>query len=328
MSNTVNAQLGDPGHGGALFLLPREVRDEIYRLLVKGRYLAKEPMDQYDDPNGGTTNGGKSNGEETNDKNKDNIDCEELLSEDEGPDFSIFRVSKFLSDEAKEILYSESVFRFVIDWNPPGDNEKALGKVHRLKRVASLMMNVVLDVECPFFDTAEWFYGHNTEYAETYERSMNFTMDLFQDMDIKRHSLHLRLLRTSTDFALWSTSFGRSNRRSTVFRNICQRLKSFLGVHVATVEVMLARELLESSAYHGLDDTEQSRSARELVSRITHAIREELEPAFGPALSTFKSSARKMPTSEENLMRHDDVNLVGFLGFHPRKHSVEEKKSR
>ncbi len=29
---------GDPKHGGALFTLPREIRDDIYRLLVKGRH--------------------------------------------------------------------------------------------------------------------------------------------------------------------------------------------------------------------------------------------------------------------------------------------------
>ena len=327
MSNTADAQLGDPSHGGALFLLPREIRDEIYRLLVKGRYLADKPLNySY---GGGTTNYGKSNGEKINDENKDNIDGEEILSENEGPDFSIFRVSKFLSDEAREILYSDSVFRFTIDWNFPIGNEKAHGKLHRLKKVASLMMNVVLDVECPFFDNAEWFYSREcTKYSETLEQSISLTMDLFGDVDIKRHSLHLRFLETSTDFTLWNTSFSLSNRGSTVFGTVCQRLKTLLSFHVATVEVILTRELLGLSAHHGLDDTEQSRIARKLVSRVTHTIREQLEPAFGPAISTFKPNARNMPTSEENLLRHNDVDLVGFLEFHPGKHSVKEKKLR
>ena len=327
MSNTADAQLGDPSHGGALFLLPREIRDEIYRLLVKGRYLADKPLNYSN--GGGTTNYGKSNGEKINDENKDNIDGEEILSEDEGPDFSIFRVSKFLSDEAREILYSDSVFRFIIDWSFPIGNEIAHGKLHRLKKVASLMMNVVLDVECPYFDYAEWFYSREcTKYVETLEQSIGLTMDLFGDVDIIRHSLHLRFLETSTDFALWNTSLGQSNRRSTVFGTVCQRLETLLSLRVITVEVMLDRELLESSGCYGLDVTEQSRSARQLVSRITHEIREQLEPAFGPTTSTFKSSARNIPTPGENLLRHNDVDLVGFLEFHPGKHSVKEKKLR
>lgn len=39
--------LGDPKHGGALFTL-REIRDEIYKLVVKGRYLFLPDFDCRD----------------------------------------------------------------------------------------------------------------------------------------------------------------------------------------------------------------------------------------------------------------------------------------
>lgn len=38
LSITSHAALGDPKYGGALFLLAREIRDQIYGLLFQGRY--------------------------------------------------------------------------------------------------------------------------------------------------------------------------------------------------------------------------------------------------------------------------------------------------
>lgn len=57
MASTSNYRLGDPSHGRALFLLPQEVQDEIYRLLVKSRYLAEKPLDVYGNSNSKETDG-------------------------------------------------------------------------------------------------------------------------------------------------------------------------------------------------------------------------------------------------------------------------------
>ena len=40
----------DSNHRHHLFRLPREIQDEIYRLLVKGLYLADKPTAQHDYP--------------------------------------------------------------------------------------------------------------------------------------------------------------------------------------------------------------------------------------------------------------------------------------
>lgn len=310
MSNTAKTQLCDSNHGGTLFILPREIRDEIYRLLVKGRYLADKPLNQY----------GYSNCEDTVDTENEDL-----------PDFSVLRVSKVLSHEAKEILYFEGVFRFVINFHHPRDTERDHENLDRLEKVAPLMMNVVLDIEAQYIEIAEWFYSrHSAKKAWTLERSFGPTIGLFGDLDIKRRSLLLRFLQCSTALTLWNTPASQifwdsSNRRSTLFSAMCQRLKTLVSFRVATVEVMLNRVLLEAPEYYGFDISDQSRSASELVCRITHTLTEQLKPAFGPATFSLKSHARKMPFSEEkNLLHLDEVGLVGFLEFHPGKHSVKK----
>ena len=310
MSSTANIQLGDPSQGGALFLPPREIRDEIYRLLVKGRYLADKPLNQD-----GWYN------------TDDDIDTKDI---DDGPDFSILRVSKILSHEAGEILYSDSVFRFVIDFNHPRDDEKVHEKLHHLKKAAPMMMNIVLDIDRYFIDLAEWGYARGRiDWAKMLERSFGPTIDLFGDLNIERHSLHLRFWKSTVFLGYRTPLFAQIflnvfNRRSTLFEAICQRLKPLVGFHVATVEIMLERDFMEMSKHHRLDVTEQGPAARELICRITHVTREQLELTFGPGISSFKSSARKMPITEKKILRLDDANLVGFLEFHPRKYSVKE----
>lgn len=84
--------MGDPQHGGALFILPRAVRDEIYRSVVKRCYII--PICQ-----------GK-------------ICTAQIIADDnkfgmrKGREFALFRVSKAISHEASEIWSSESSFSF------------------------------------------------------------------------------------------------------------------------------------------------------------------------------------------------------------------------
>ena len=78
--------LGDPKHGGALFILSREVRDEIYRLVVKKRYVIH--ITRWNDS---IPSRGKHN-------------------------FAILQVSKAINHEASDILYAESVFRISMNF--------------------------------------------------------------------------------------------------------------------------------------------------------------------------------------------------------------------
>lgn len=315
MSSTADIKLGDPSHGGALFLLPREIRDEIYRLLVKGRYLAHKPLNKC----------GRCNEE---DSDSEWSDCESEVIENDEPDFSILQVSKTLSDEAKETLYADSTFRFIISTNCSRNNDNEHGTLLCLKEVAPMMKNVTLDIDGKSIDWAEWFHTRGcTKNAKALEQNLRSTIGLFGDSDIKRHSLHIRFLNSSTTLALWSTPCSdffldppkTLPLRKTSFSGICQSLKVLSGFHVATIEIMLTRNLIDDEPFfnYGISDGEPKGRTRDLVRRITHVVQKQLEPAFGSAISSFKSDTRNMPVPKGNLLKLGDTSLVGFIGFRP-----------
>ena len=81
------------GPGGIFFSLPQEIRDEIYRYLVKGHYLF------YQSPGDWTST----------------IPKAVLKTSIDSPSFTIFQVSKATYHEATLIFYSESIFRYSLD---------------------------------------------------------------------------------------------------------------------------------------------------------------------------------------------------------------------
>ena len=102
------ATTGDPVHGGALFTVPREIRDKIYRLLVKGHYFTVDdyPTERGDIPT------------------------------------AIYRVSRAISQEALHIWLSESSFSFDVNFDRyqnngvPHEHMKCMEKVVlRLKNI-------------------------------------------------------------------------------------------------------------------------------------------------------------------------------------------------
>ena len=131
--------LSDRKHGGDLFYLPQEIRDMIYRYLVKGRYLDSKPSKENERSRGAPG-----------------------TAEDAGADLSILRVSKIVGYEASEILYSEGVFRFIIDFKCR-DDEMVKDKTHRLNRLAPMMNNVVLD--CHSYNVSAPNLGLGRKYA-------------------------------------------------------------------------------------------------------------------------------------------------------------------
>ena len=80
MLQTTMMSANNPGLG-TLCILPREIRDEIYRHLAKGHYWFKH-------------NTGK------------------ITSRTKVPDLTLFSVSKATHDEISSLFYSESVFQF------------------------------------------------------------------------------------------------------------------------------------------------------------------------------------------------------------------------
>lgn len=105
--------LGDPKNGGALFTIPREIRDEIYRFLVKRHYIAF--------PAG-----------------KSPIECKCTIcgTNTESPDLAILRVSRAIGDEAQEMVYSESLFEFLnLDFRNATSLKPPTQVVNRMKKV-------------------------------------------------------------------------------------------------------------------------------------------------------------------------------------------------
>ena len=275
-SMTSHVPLGDPKHGGALFLLPREIRDEIYRLLVKGSYVDTGCFYRYSGKGGwGLTT--------------------------VRPNFAILRLSKSVGREATEILYSESVFTFIVTtWFYPG--QLLSPDFDRMKRLAPKIQNVILDV---------LYYDLPDTFSET---NMNMAVQNFGGLDITRRSLLVKMYFCSKSWL--------DNQR---LPRLCQNLKAFVGFRAATLEMWPSEEL-RSGSPNSSNPVRAKRAIeiRETVAQISQAVAEELEPVWGPALSGLSFDTGNAPLPEK-LSR---LGLIGYLEFVPNKHSVENQVAR
>ena len=200
-STTSHTSQDGPKHGGALFRLPREVRDIIYRFVVRGRYLSLQDTDPF-----------------------------QQYAQQE---LSILRVSKLVSHESMAIFYSD--IRFVVDCYDRG-NCPVYGKLTQLKKVASMMENVDIDIDGYSLETAvlyknQFFTTQDQEIqnAKDLNQSLNATVDPFGGTEIKRRNLHVRFLDCCPSLL-----------GSRLFSTICQRLKALVGFRTINVEVLLA----------------------------------------------------------------------------------------
>ena len=283
MPNTTgHARSGDPKHGSALFRLPREIRDSIYRLLVKGRYLAVKPS--------------------LNSEGRLDID------NNTGLDFSILRVSKVVSCEAAEILYSESVFRFILCYQKPFLN------FIDFRKVAPKMMNIILDVDEWTAEAAE--QHKNLRLIEPMkDRRMNIKglIGLFEGLEPSRRNVHIRVFNCDP-----------ATLENNAFISFCQRFEVFVGFRTALVEVFSDSFTINEPFYRRWDDAQKAQEMRQVVNCVMLGIKEQLEPAFGPATSGFKSDTGSLPVPKWNVLHRDSTSLVGFLEFHPRQHAIDE----
>ena len=273
-SITGHASLGDPKYGGALFVLPREIRDKIYGLLFKGRYRAAwiaQPLH-----------------------------TELRIPNYDQSDFSILRLSKTIGSEATETLYSENVFRFIMSERP--EHYVIKPDFDCLKGVVPLIKNVILDVDTYTLNAADCLY----------EPNRNCPMRILEGIDVRRQSLHVRMLGCREILLEGST-----------LASFCHRLKTFVGFRAVTVEI-LPRHWLLKLDYQSGDDFMCGRESETLMSRFILAVAEELEPAFGPAVSGFKYDTGNTCIPNPSLSSFSGFRQVGFLSFHPGRHSVRK----
>lgn len=137
---------------------------------------------------------------------------------------------------------------------------------------------------------------------------MRQAINLFGGIENSRRSLHVRIL-SCTDW-LVGKEMG----------SFCQQLKELVGYRAAVVEVYSSLWLLRMSAYRALDDEARSERITNSVSRIMVAVAEDLEPSFGPAISSFKLKPGNAPVLNEKPLILGDTVLVGYLKFRSGKH--------
>ena len=144
---------------GIFFSLPREIRDEIYRHLVKGHYLFyQSPVDEV------TT-----------------VLKAVLKTPFGSPNFAIFQVSKATYNEATLIFYSESVFQYQLDeiqssiTYPPGPAKNR-------------MMKILLE-----FDNLSNYGQWYSPYRNETEHNLQATIDNFTGLSSVRTIIYIKL---------------------------------------------------------------------------------------------------------------------------------------
>ena len=152
-SATIYSTLGDPKHGGALFTLPRELRDEIYRLVVKKRYVTS------------VTRRARHASSPSSDKHN----------------FAILQISKAINHEASDILCAESVFRISMNFYS--------SKVSSVpSHLANRMKNAEIDFYGLSYDPIMWC----REFHENANAICDAAFANFAGTDIKRNRLQIR----------------------------------------------------------------------------------------------------------------------------------------
>lgn len=140
-----HTQRGDPRNGGALFTIPREIRDEIYRLLVKRHYIAFPADVRFID-----------------------CKCTVCATNTKKPNLAILRVSRDISDEAQGILYSESLFEYVnLDFETATSSSKPPTPVVA-NRMENIMVSMIGLVPGPTFSFPSGTYPGTIDNVSGY----------------------------------------------------------------------------------------------------------------------------------------------------------------
>ena len=165
--------------GSMLLNLPPEIRDMIYRYLVKGTYL----LDVYPDSTFSRFQDIAVNAELTGPFVKRKI----IYS-----DLNILRVSKTISDEAMAILYSESTFRIYVQFNK--DQTLRLWSTPALKRMMTIELCVNVHTRLALASHA-FLTGSGLEWLKSKEEIWRSTLGCITRTNECRKSLHIRWWR-------------------------------------------------------------------------------------------------------------------------------------
>ena len=240
-------RLGDRNHGGALFILPRELRDEIYRLLLKRYYTIfySKPL--------------KWQKSKTRDKKTYN------------PGLVILRLSRTISFEAQELLYAESIFHVTVDFGMNSVELKrptqALNRVRKVK--------ITIKGLTPQFD------GYDAKYSAAglnhrIEAICGHTIDNFMGTLIRRDSCHIQLCEIGSHIVFPLTSyllpkFAAFNGFATVLVEVSTEKKN--------------EQSVPKQCYHYRRNSSQS--ITRILESFGTIVTGKMEPTMGPTISSI-----------------------------------------
>ena len=224
--------LGDSKHGGALFILPREIRDEVYRFLVKRRYtVIYAPKPVF-----GTAYGAK-------------ITAVDMF------DLAIFQISHAIGHEVQAVLYSESTFRYYIDFSMSMPRKLPTAVVNRMKNVEIVIRGLGV----------YYVYEYPTYKSRT-ELICEAIIDGFTGTRILRDVCHIRIPAFRPDMIEPLESY------------ILPKLATFHGFRTLLVEIT----------------TELERIATARFERVIEGMKDAMEPTLGPATITNGGSTIRL----------------------------------
>lgn len=250
--------LGDPKHGGALFTLPREIRDDIYRLLVKGRHTVYLPL--------------KNEGGDTF----------KSIAHDK-PDLVILQISRAISREAQEILYSESVFRYSMNFHASKALQPPTHLVSRMKKVKMLLSYLTSESDRDIYQDT------HPSYKRRMAAICEATIDNFTGAQILRTTCHVQFVAFKPDTIQPLSS------------HILPKLKDFTGFRTVLVDVCLEKEFEARMRWEKSKNIGSKGETTAMVEQIRQTIKDAMEPTLGPATDII-----------------DDFWIS--VEFHPRQH--------
>lgn len=195
-----------PKDGGILFKLSPEVRDEIYRYLVKGRFvIAVSPSWTFVAKFNATSDPG--------------FDVD-------GADFGILRTSKAVSREAIKVLYTESTFESWLDFDEFGPySQYAKGVTDRMMKLKYHIVGLGGG-----FQTQWDSEGLSRSYLENMKAICQSTIDRFTGTEITRHSMQIILHSTTQLENIFTSPLFQSLKRLGGFRRVRVEFRSSLPI--------------------------------------------------------------------------------------------------
>ena len=231
-SATTYSTLGDPKHGGALFTIPPEVRDEIYRLVVRKNYIVYITRPRS---------------------------SRSLPSRDEH-DFAILQVSKAISHEASDILYSESVFRFSMNF-----------RSYEISCVPAHLANRMKNVELHFQDLWNLLSLFSSpRFHKNINAMCHAATADFASTEIKRNHLQIKFFACCPGMmAILSSHLSETLNALIGFRTV--------GVEVVSVCVYHLVRLRSKGVRKNFQDLQ-----KEMIIHMGQQILDILRPTMGP----------------------------------------------